>query len=126
MKRLWIAAALLLALLLGTVGNAWYLDGLSRSYQEQLTAAQEMAEGGGWEEARRLTDQVYQDWQGRTFYFHVLLRHTDTDAVHLTFQEVGEYLRLEELDQYTAANARLITQIGLLAEMEQLSWKNVL
>ena len=44
----------------------------------------------------------------------------------LTFREVQEYLTLQEMDQYTAANARLITQLRLLAETEQLSLKNVL
>ena len=126
MKRLWIAAALLLALLLGTVGNAWYLDGLSRSYQEQLTAAQEMAEGGGWEEARRLTDQVYQDWQSHHFYLHTVMRHSDTDQILRSFQCVLQYLDIRELDQYTAANADLVSQIRLLAEMEQASLVNVL
>ncbi len=37
-----------------------------------------------------------------------------------------EYLRLEEPDQYNAANADLITQLELLAEMEQPSVVNVL
>jgi len=55
-----------------------------------------------------------------------MLPHRDIDEIHLTFQEVEEYLKLEESDQYNAANAKLIAQLGLLAEMEQLNLKNIL
>lgn len=126
MKRLWIAAALLLLMLGGTLGNAWYLSGIVDGYEQYLTTAQDMAGRGAWEQAIQLTEQVYQDWQDRDFYFHVLMRHVDTDAVYLTFQEVQEYLKLEEMDQYAAANAKLVAQLGLLAEMEQLTLENVL
>ena len=35
-------------------------------------------------------------------------------------------LKLEEMDQYAAANAQLIAQLELLAEMEDPSLENVL
>jgi len=126
MRRLWIAVALLAVMLGGTLGNAWYLGGVIDGYQRRLTTAQDLAGRGAWEQAEQLTSQVYQDWQDRDSYFYILMRHVDTDAIYLTFQEVREYLKLEEMDQYTAANARLVAQLGLLAEMEQLTLKNVL
>ena len=73
-----------------------------------------------------LTSQVTQRWHKHDFYFHVMLPHRDIDEIHLTFQEVEEYLKLEESDQYNAANAKLIAQLDLLSEMEQLNLKNIL
>ena len=126
MKRLWISVVILSLILLGTLGNSFYLSGIIDRYELRLSAAQEFAEQGAWSNATLLTQQVMEDWDNRTFYFHVLMRHTDTDEVYLTFREVQEYLRIAEYDQYTAANARLITQLGLLAEMEQPTLKNIL
>ena len=54
------------------------------------------------------------------------MRHSDTDQILRGFRTVMEYLRLQEPDQYNAANADLITQLELLAEMEQPSVVNVL
>ena len=76
--------------------------------------------------AEELTRQVYQDWQDSHFYLHVVMRHSDTDQILRTFQSVLQYLELQELDQYAAANADLAAQIQLLAEMEQASLVNVL
>ena len=57
---------------------------------------------------------------------HSLLRHSDTDQILLSFRGVEEYLKLEETNQYVAANAQLITQLELMADMEQPSLGNIL
>ena len=54
------------------------------------------------------------------------MRHSDTDQILRTFRSVMQYLDLQEMDQYAAANADLMTQLELLAEMEQASFTNVL
>ncbi len=126
MKRLWIAVAILLVMLGSTLGNSWYIDRTVSAFLEQLTAAHDQAAADNWEGAAQLTRQVVDHWQHHDFYFHATLPHKDIDQIHLTFQEVEEYLELEEADQYNAASARLITQLSLLAEMEQLNLKNIL
>lgn len=125
MKRLWIAAALLGLLLGASLTNAWYARKVTGGMNDQLGQAQGLAENGDWARAEGLTRQVYEDWQDRHFYFHTLMRHSDTDQVLRAFRQVLEYIRLQEPDQYNAANADLMAQLELLAEMEQASLVNV-
>lgn len=126
MKRLWISVAILLTMLGATLGNSWYLNSLISDFTQELTSAHQLAARDDWASARKITGQVTDHWQKHDFYFHVMLPHRDIDEIHLTFQEIEEYLELEETDQYNAASAKLITQLGLLAEMEQLNLKNIL
>ena len=126
MKRLWIAAALLAFLLGASLANAWYSQSLTGDMTDRLRQAQSLAEGENWDQAEAVTRQVYEDWQDHHFYLHTLMRHSDTDQVLRAFRQVLEYLRLQEPDQYNAANADLIAQLELLAEMEQVSVANVL
>lgn len=126
MRRLWISVGLLLLLLGGSLFNAWYAKELTDTMGEQLRLAQQMTETGRWEQALALTQQVYDQWESRHFYLHSTMRHSDTDQILRGFRTVIEYLRLQEPDQYNAANADLITQLELLAEMEQPSVVNVL
>ena len=126
MKRLWIAAAILLAMFGSTLANSWYLERLITDLGQQLIQAHLQADENNWGQARELTKQVTEHWQKHDFYFHIMLPHDDIDDIHLTFREVQEYLLLQETDQYNAANAKLIAQLGLLAEMEQLNVKNIL
>lgn len=126
MRRLWISVGLLLLLLGGSLFNAWYAKELTDTMGEQLRLAQQMTETGRWEQALALTQEVYDQWESRHFYLHSTMRHSDTDQILRGFRTVMEYLRLQEPDQYNAANADLITQLELLAEMEQPSVVNVL
>lgn len=126
MKRFWMAGLLLAVLVALCLGNAWYSLSLTRNLAGQLTQAQELVEQDRWEPARTLTQQVYDSWNNHHFYLHVFLRHSDTDQILRTFRQVLQYLHLEELDQYVAANADLIAQLELLSEMEQPSLVNIL
>ena len=126
MKRLWISVAILLVMLGATLGNSWYLNNLISGFTQELTSAHHLAAQNQWASARETTQGVSEHWQKHDFYLHVMLPHRDIDDIHLTFQEVEEYLELKESDQYNAANAKLIAQLGLLAEMEQLNLKNIL
>lgn len=126
MKRLTVAFALLAVVLGATLFHSRYLDRLTGRFCEQLQQAATLADDGNWPRALELTEQTLAAWEEHDFYLHTLLRHVDIDNIRLTFHEVVESLRLAEPDQYTAANAKLITQLELLAEAEQLNSKNVL
>lgn len=126
MKRLWMAVLLLTVLVALCLGNAWYSLTLTRQLAQQLTQAQSLVEQDQWEPARSITQEVYDSWNNHHFYLHVFLRHSDTDQILRTFRQVIQYLELEELDQYVAANADLTAQLELLSEMEQPSLVNIL
>lgn len=125
MKRLWIALALLAALLCGTLLHTWSLRGFTQGLTDSLDQAQALTRADRWEEARSLTEDTLQTWRDRDVYLHVLLRHADTDQIYAGFQETLALLESQEYGEYAAANARLITQIELLSEAEQLTLKNV-
>ena len=126
MKRLWIASALLALLLAASLGNAWYSNSLTQSLAQPLREAQQLARQDQWQQARELTRQSYDSWNAHHTYLHCVLRHSDTDLILRSFRSVMQYLDLEEMDQYAAANADLISQLELLSEMEQATVVNVL
>ena len=126
MKRFWAAITILAVLLGATLWNAWYAEQLTGGLARQLEQAQELAAQGDWEGASELSRRAFQRWQDHQTYLHVLMRHSDTDQILCSFRALEQYLTLEEPDQYTAANAELITQLELLAEMEQPSLVNIL
>ena len=126
MRRFWAAFGLLIAMLGLTVFNAWYMGEITGSVSGRLVAAEEMAARDGWEQAEEMTRQCFADWEAHHAYLHIVSRHSDTDAILISFREVLRYITLEEMDQYAAQNRELITQIELLAEMERPDWLNIL
>ena len=126
MKRLLGGIALLLLLLAGSLTNAWYARTFTEGLCRDLDQAQTLARQDQWDRATQTTQTAYDRWQEQHFYLHTVLRHSDTDEILRTFRTVFQYLALEEPDQYFAANAELMAQLALLAEMEQASLVNVL
>ena len=126
MQRLWIAAALLASVIILALWNSWYLKSYLTRISDLLVHAEVLAEEGDWEGAGRLTQDAYRRWDGKTGYLYTVLRHADTDEVYAGFREVREYLFCQEAGEYSAANARLVAQLELLWEMEQLTLQNLL
>lgn len=126
MKRLWIAASILVLLLAASLTNGWYIRSLTSQMARQLEQAQSLARQDQWDRAAKITKKAYQDWENHHFYLHTTLRHSDTDQIARSFRSILQFLDHGEEAQYASANADLIAQLELLAETEQASLTNVL
>lgn len=128
MKRLWISAALILALAGLSAAHVLYLRHFTGQLTELLTQAQQLVNEDHWQDADEITRQAVSIWENNAFYLHTTLRHEDIDAILTSFQEVLAFLDGQERQpaEYAAANARLITLLDLLLEAELPTLKNLL
>lgn len=99
---------------------------LTNHYIQELEQAQSLTEENQWQDASKITQNVFNHWESQSFPLYVLLRHSDLDKILISFQSVSQYLQQEDQEPYLANNAQLIAQLKLLAEMEELSLKNIL
>ena len=127
MRRLWLSVGILITLSALTLYNTHYLNSYTKELTTLLNQAENCAADGDWDAAADKTEAALDRWKSHETYLHMVLQHGDTDEVLLSFQEVQKLIAYQEDGgEYSAANARLITQIGLLYEMEQLNWKNLI
>lgn len=126
MKRAWIAGGVLIVLLIAAWANSWFIRSFTASLSDTLAQAETLAESGDWDQAGQLTQEAHQRWDSTSTYLCTVLRHADTDQVDISFHQVLEFLERQEDGEYSSANAALMSQIQLLAEMEQLTLKNLL
>lgn len=128
MKRLWISAGIILLLAALSCAHILCLSHLTAELDGLLEEAGAHVERDDWPQAESLTRQALEEWEDNAFYLHATLRHNDIDAVLTSFHEALAYLggRERQPAEYSAANARLRTQISLLLEAEQPDLKNIL
>lgn len=126
MKRIWISLSMLAVVFGLALVNSWYLDRLTEEMAHTLEQAQALAEEGDWAGGRQLTQDALDRWESAADYLYIVVRHSDSDEVAAGFQEVGQLLEWQEEAEYTSANARLIEELRLLADMEQFSLRNLL
>lgn len=126
MKRLIIALAILLTTFAATLCHSFYISSFTNELTALLETAEANAEEERWDAAKDLTQTAQEKWKGIEIYLHILLRHSETDSVYTGFREVFEFIQCQEGGEYSAANARLIAELELLSEAEQLTLKNIL
>lgn len=126
MKRLAVALAILVLLLAAALANASYLMRLTEEIAHPLTLAETAASGGDWSRAQQETDAALAQWSERKGYLYTVLRHSDTDAVHVAFREVQRLIACENHAAYAEANAALLLKLELLGTMEQFNLENLL
>lgn len=124
-KRFTVATAILLCILIVSYLNFYYVDHMTNEIITELEQAQRFCIEGQWADGAVYTEAARLRWNSNELPLHILLRHAETDKISLSFIAVEQYLKLEELDQYSAANQQLIYQLKLLAEMEMPDVKNV-
>lgn len=126
MRRISICICILIFLVFLTLGNGFYLRSLTNAMAESLERAGIAASNGDWDEAVKLTEQTQEEWERHQFYFCIILRQADTDAVELSFQQIKALLYWHAEAEYSSANAALITNIRSLSATESLDLKNLL
>ena len=127
MKRLYISLGLIALLAVLCCVHTVYLGRFTDKLTGLLTQAQEQVERGDWDNATRLTRQAKEQWVGKEGYLHITLRHADTDAILVSFDEALAFLQGSEHQpaEYAAVNARLLTQLALLLEAELPTVTNI-
>lgn len=126
MKRLWIALALLAAVFAAVLWNSQALVSFTGELTDLLSQAGVQAGTEDWAGADELTRRAQDQWTAREDYLHIMLRHGDTDEIDTGFQEVLAYLECRDVEEYAAANARLMARLDRLSEAERLTLNNVL
>ncbi len=127
MRRLWVAAALILVLVALSSVHVIALGQITNQTTEHLEQARQALIQEDWEEAGILIEDAYHNWEQQDFYLHTTLRHTDIDTVRASFHEARAYLSArEDASECAAVCARLVNQLELILEGELPTLKNLL
>lgn len=123
----WLAPLLALALLLGA--SLWNARTVAQSVEDWRAALETTlpaAEAEDWDTVRETLDRVYDAWNARQTYFHIMVEHAELDAAEALFAVSRSYAESEEAAEFRANTADLLTQLTLLREMEAVSIRNIL
>ena len=128
MKRLpyLLPITLLTAMLIFSLWNGHTMTEKTDMLQQQLHQADQLAAAGNWSAAAGMLAKSYRDWTACQTWFHIVTRHDAIDDAEAMYCRAAAFIKTEEISEFRAETADLISQLGLLAEMEQCSIKNVL
>ena len=123
----WLSPLLVLALLLGA--SLWNARTVAQSVEGWCAALETTlpaAEAEDWDTVRETLGRVYDAWNARQTYFHIMVEHAELDAAEALFAVSRSFAESEDGAEFRANTAELLTQLRLLDEMEEISIKNIL
>ena len=126
MKYFSIPCVILALLLALSLLNAEAMGSYVSDWCEELDAAQTAADRGDWTEAERLIRSVHEVWDEKQSYFHIVSVHAELDEAEALLAKALSFARERDGAEFHANTAELITQLRLLAEIQEISIKNIL
>lgn len=126
MKYFYIPCTILALILALSLLNAETMGIYVADWCEELAAAQEAADHGNWAEAEQRLTSVHEVWDEKQSYFHIVSVHSELDEAEALLAKSLSFAREQDDAEFRANTAELITQLHLLAEIQEISIKNIL
>ena len=120
MKKMLIAASILLLILGAALLNVRYLDNFISALNTEILQSQAAAENGDFDTAVHKLNAAIEHWNEAETYTHVLLRHSDIDSTEDAFYELLSALGTKSYDHAAGAYAKLRAHLHSIASMEHL------
>ena len=125
-KGFLLPAAALGAILAFCLWNSAAMAAHAARWQGQLDQADRLAQAEDWGAAAAPIQAGYADWTARQTNLHVVTNHDAVDGAEAMYHRALAFAESREGSELRAELADLRVQLRELAEMEELSWRNVL
>ena len=121
-----IAAVIVLLCLAFCLVSAFTVRGVCERVIGLLDRSILCARNGDLSGAARALQAAEKIWSAREAFFGVVLRHEEMDQVFTGFSSMREYVRLQDLDDYLALAAEMVSSLEHLRDMELPLLHNIL
>ncbi|SFQ02588.1 protein of unknown function [Oscillibacter sp. PC13] len=95
-------------------------------WRDQLQQADALAQSEDWPAAVKALADSYEDWGTHQIWLHIVTEHDAVDDAEAMYRRSMAFAAAEELSEFRAEISDLRDQLRLMAEMENLSIKNVM
>ena len=127
MKRAFLPPVLVLAVLLAfSLWNGRHIAEETARWRSQLAQSDALAQAGDWDGALGALQSGYGDWTACQTYLHIVSQHDAVDDAEAMYRRAAAFAATEEITEFRAEISDLRDQLRLIAEMEQLSIRNIL
>lgn len=126
MKALRVSILVLALLMAASLVNSAYLTARCGDWTARLDAVTLAAAGGNWDAAEREMAALRTDWQKKQSYLHITLMHEEINEADTLLHQCALFVNARDNDSLSDTAVQLALQFARLAELEQLSIRNVL
>lgn len=125
MKKEFLAAGIILALLAGAVGNIFHIKALGQDLTAQIRTAQTCCRREDFNNAETALRKGLDLWLSADGYTHIFIRHAEIDSTSDAFYEALSAITEEDAGSAVTACEKLQYHIDSIVSMECVTLKSV-
>jgi len=126
MKRSWMGAGLLAALLVLGLASSFYMQRCYEPMSRDVRWASELAASGDWQEARDYVNRVEKRWKGQWGFAASFADHEPMEQINALFSQLELCGRHKETLSYCMLCAQLEEALSAMGEAHRFVWWNLL
>ena len=125
MKPLCLSLGAMALILAFSLWTGWYVHLQTDGWRELLEQAAAAAEAEDWPAAEARFTRAREGWEKRQTIFHTVIEHDELNEAQSLFAAAGEACAQRDGREFTAQLTLLQVRLGLLAETQAISIKNI-
>ena len=127
MTKYFAVPVAVLALLLGlSLENGRRVESDAARWLAAVETATAAAEREDWSGARDALREARESWESRKPWLHIVTAHDELETADALFAEADSFAQELDMAEFRAAAAQLAAQLRVVADMQQLTLRNVL
>ncbi len=126
MKRIWIAAIVLSAIISCCILETVFVDKIIDNLHGQLNEAETIAKTSELNNTLELVNNTYDDWIKSKDVFALFVSHGTLEEINQSFVVLISYAENDEFSDFLAENSKIVSMLDQLKDTEFLTIKNIL
>ncbi len=126
MRRLWLGAGILAALLLLSGCVSFCIERVHAPIAQTLSQAAEAADAQDWEKAKALAEAARARWKDYWYFTAAVADHTPMDELDNHFSELAVFLETKEQPHFSSVCRQLAALAQSFADSQKPTWWNLL
>lgn len=126
MKNAWISFTLFLLLLVGMYFSLKYLQNTCAKIQAESEKLEELILDEKWEEADKLSNDLYYYWEEKSMVLSIFVNHIDIDELNNEILKLTQYVRTKSKDESLASTHAVKFYTKGILNLQKITIQNIL
>ncbi|NLZ47871.1 MAG: DUF4363 family protein [Clostridiales bacterium] len=125
MKNLWISISFFILMIIGMLYALNYLNTVCKEVEEKSVKLEELINAENWEEADKLSNDLYYSWIKKAKVMTVFVNHVEIDSLNNEILNLTQYVKCKSKDDALTCSHTIKFYSQNIADLQKLNISNI-
>lgn len=125
MKNAWISLCIFLVMIIGMYFSLSYLNKTCSRFEDQSARLESLINDGKWEEADKLSNELFYEWEEKSRIMSIFVNHLEIDAMNNEILKLTQYVKCKSKDEALASNHAVKFFSKNITSLQKINIQNI-